>query len=482
MARYVPDKNLSLFAAVALGVGCTVGWGAFIMPGTTFLPKAGPVGAAIALACCALTALVIAVSYRYLMRRFPVDGGSFSFTMRAFGRHHAYICGWSLAIAYLIIIPANATALSLLTQATALDILQQGPVYSMAGYDTYLLEPIVYALVLGGFALLAAYGGRKAFVVESVFVSCMVVGLVVLCLGVLLVPTAPVTLDPAFHPGTSPVAGVLAIVAIGPWIFIGFGSASQLAGEFNFSPRKGGIVVLLAIVAALLSYLALNTLASACPPGFPTWAHYMDATVGYTGVAAFPLFQVVNVQLGQAGMVVLGLTMLAAIFSGVLGFYLVTTRLLVSMARNGVLSDWFGELGGSKRRPLHAVFFLFVASFVIACLGRNILQWIVSMSAAGAAVAFLYSCASAFKFARKEGKPLVSGLAALGVVASATLLAMLLVPQPALGVSLSWESILFAVAWAALGFNFYTPAVPHYDASSETIVIAEVPTAQETGA
>ena len=32
----------------ALSFGCAVGWGAFVMPGTTFLPIAGPLGTVLA--------------------------------------------------------------------------------------------------------------------------------------------------------------------------------------------------------------------------------------------------------------------------------------------------------------------------------------------------------------------------------------------------------------------------------------------------
>ena len=37
-------KYLSPVGAWALAFGCSVGWGSFVMPGTTFLPLAGPIG------------------------------------------------------------------------------------------------------------------------------------------------------------------------------------------------------------------------------------------------------------------------------------------------------------------------------------------------------------------------------------------------------------------------------------------------------
>ena len=38
------QKYLSPLGAWALAFGCAVGWGSFVMPGTTFLPIAGPLG------------------------------------------------------------------------------------------------------------------------------------------------------------------------------------------------------------------------------------------------------------------------------------------------------------------------------------------------------------------------------------------------------------------------------------------------------
>ncbi len=43
------DRYLSRLVVWAMAFGCMVGWGAFVMPGTTFLPAAGPAGTIIAL-------------------------------------------------------------------------------------------------------------------------------------------------------------------------------------------------------------------------------------------------------------------------------------------------------------------------------------------------------------------------------------------------------------------------------------------------
>ena len=61
------DRYLSPTDVWALSLGCIIGWGAFVMPGTTFLPVAGPLGTVVAMAISAAVMLVIGFNYFYLM-------------------------------------------------------------------------------------------------------------------------------------------------------------------------------------------------------------------------------------------------------------------------------------------------------------------------------------------------------------------------------------------------------------------------------
>lgn len=78
----------------AVAVGAIIGWGCFVMPGNSFLPAAGPVGTMIGLFFAAIMAFIIAQSYGYLIRKYPVEGGEFEYTRRAFGKKTAFVCGW----------------------------------------------------------------------------------------------------------------------------------------------------------------------------------------------------------------------------------------------------------------------------------------------------------------------------------------------------------------------------------------------------
>ena len=62
-------QYLGGFEAWALAFGCSVGWGAFVMPGTTFLPLAGPVGTVVAMAVGAIIMIIIRVDRMDMARQ-----------------------------------------------------------------------------------------------------------------------------------------------------------------------------------------------------------------------------------------------------------------------------------------------------------------------------------------------------------------------------------------------------------------------------
>jgi len=111
--RNVLSKSLSPINVWSLALGSIIGWRAFVMPGNLFLKTAGPLGTAIGMMIGAFIMIIIALSYGYLVQKFPVAGGEFVFAFKGFGRTHAFICAWFLGLSYLSIVPLNATVLGL---------------------------------------------------------------------------------------------------------------------------------------------------------------------------------------------------------------------------------------------------------------------------------------------------------------------------------------------------------------------------------
>ena len=87
---------LSPLAVVALSFGYAVGWGSFVMPGTTFLPDAGPVGTIVGILLGAAAMAVFAFNYHRMLLRVPGPGGAYAFATKAFGSDHGFLLGWFL--------------------------------------------------------------------------------------------------------------------------------------------------------------------------------------------------------------------------------------------------------------------------------------------------------------------------------------------------------------------------------------------------
>lgn len=88
--------------------------------------------------------------------------------------------------------------------------------------------------------------------------------------------------------------------------------------------------------AAAFAYIVM-TLVSVCsvPDGFPNWQAYIEGLDGMKGIAAVPTFFAAKSVMGTAGLVIMSLTAVAVILTGIIGGYRATTRVLATMARNG---------------------------------------------------------------------------------------------------------------------------------------------------
>ena len=68
----------------ALAFGSSLGWGAFVMSGTSFLPTAGPLGTILGFLFGIFTMLIICTNYNYMMNKFPDAGGTFTYTKESY--------------------------------------------------------------------------------------------------------------------------------------------------------------------------------------------------------------------------------------------------------------------------------------------------------------------------------------------------------------------------------------------------------------
>ena len=451
------EKNLSPVNVLSLAVGCMIGWGAFMLPGETFLPKAGPAGACIAMAIAAGIMVIAACNYSFMMQRFPVTGGAFTYTREAFGIHHSFICSWFLSLSYLAIVPLNGTALALICRVLFPRALQFGFHYTVAGYDIYLGEVLLASLVLIFFGFLSVKGVKFAGQFENGLVAALLIGIAVLTIACFLPgPADTQNLRPAFSPSTPALAGILGIVAVAPWAFAGYETIPQAVEEFNFSVNKTRMLMIASILTGGTIYILLNVItAMTIPPQYDNWAAYLNEAPSLAGLESMPTFHAARMLLGNVGLLFLGLAVLAAILSSIIGFYMATSRLLYSMSDSGLLPGWFGVISVKSKTPANAILFTMLASLGLLPFGRTALNWIVNMSSVGASIGALYTSLAAFKYAKAERKTSVMITAVLGTCSSIAFIALLLIPIPGSNASLSKASYVCLLVWVILGAVFH---------------------------
>lgn len=174
------------------------------MPGTTFLPVAGPVGTALGLLAGAAIMALIGFNYSYLMKRYPGAGGAYSYAKKTLGSDHGFLCAWMLILTYIAIIWANSTALSLIVRYLFGNIFCFGFSYEIAGFTVYFGEVLLSTSVLAATGLICPFSRKITKRVQIVCAVLQFAGVAVCFAAVAVHNGGFEKLLPAFAPGRNP--------------------------------------------------------------------------------------------------------------------------------------------------------------------------------------------------------------------------------------------------------------------------------------
>ena len=452
-------RHLSMLSAWGLSFGLAVGWGAFVMPGAEFLPSAGPLGTVVGIVVGALAMAIIGWNYHRMVTTLPGPGGAYLYAQRAFGSDYGYLAAWSLTLAYMAILWANATALVLLVRYMFGDVLQFGWHDTLAGFDIYLGEVLLSVAVMIVAGVVCLWRKYLAGRIQAALAVFMLIGVATCFFFALSRHEGGLpAMAPAFAPnGAKPLSQILRILAMMPWAFVGFEAVSHSSAEFGFSFKKLWRVLVAAIAASAAMYAMLAVFpVLSHPGGFATWTDYLTGSRGLAGLDSMPTFAAVRTAMGQGGVALLGCTMFAAIFTGIVGAVVAMSRLIYALSVDEVFPrwQWLGKLDRNAS-PRNAILLVVGVSLVIPFFGRTVIGWPVEVSSIGAAVAYCVTSASAFKLAKKAGDTLTCATGLAGVVMSIIFCLLLLVPNYISGNALSAESYLVLALWCIGGFALY---------------------------
>lgn len=291
-------RRIGFGLLTAYGVGIMVGAGIYVLVGV--VAEGAGIWAPLAFLLAGLVALPSALSYAELAARMPEAAGEVAFVEAGFAnRSLAILVGVSVVVAGII---------------SAAAVLRGGVGYFVTLVD---ISP-QWAIVIGGalLALVAVIGVLESLAIAALFTLAEVIGLMMVTwAGFSVEPVADWTARAAPEWG-----GILGVVALCFFAFIGFEDLENMAEEVRDPTRTMPRAILSALVITAVLYAIVSLAAVRAVP--------RDAL----GQSSQPLVLVWETAMGT-GAVFLSAIAVAAAANGVLAQIVMAARVLFGLGR-----------------------------------------------------------------------------------------------------------------------------------------------------
>lgn len=453
---------MSPVGAWSYGIGTAIGWGSLVVTTSQYLLKAGVVGSVLGIVVGTLVMVCIAYNYACLMNRYPDAGGSYTFVRHVFGHDHGFLLAWFLALAYLAVFWANATSLPLFSRFFLGSFFKVGYLYTIFDYEVYLGEVL---LTMGAVALvgLLCVGSKRVKQYLMIGLAIVFTVGIAVCFGSAMMGHGSTGRDfkPEFLINSSLISQVLGVTFMTPWAFIGFESISHSTEEFSFSRTKSFRVLLSVVITTALLYLMITVLsATAYPDRYTSWFAYLSDLGNCEGLEGLPPFYAAYRYLGDAGVVVLMLALLALVITSLIGNVVALSRLFVALGRDGVVPERLSNLN-KKGTPQSAILCIVAISILIPFLGRTPIGWIVDITTISAVIVYGFVSAAELKVGRTENNRLKIFTGFLGTSTMVILGVATVLPSLISTGELARETYLIVTVWALLGFVYFRYTLSH---------------------
>ncbi|WP_283749682.1 APC family permease [Bacillus mycoides] len=436
-------KVLSRFDVLFLAIGAMLGWGWVVLSGD-WVTSAGSIGAVIAFVIGGLLVIFVGLTYAELASAMPKTGGGLLYVKKAFGKKSAFIASWAMVLGYVSVVTFEAVALP-----TVVDYIlpnyQSIYLWTIGGWDVYL----TWAMIGMGGALLITiinyFGVKTAAVFQSIFTIFIVATGIMLVFGSSFNGDTK-NLEPFFINGAG---GVMAVLIMVPFLFVGFDVIPQVAEEVNLPFEEIGKLLIFSVVCAVVFYLLITVGVSMALDQNALLNTKLATADAMGAVFGSKIFANILIFGGLAGIVT---SWNAFIIGG--------SRVLYAMAKNEMIPAWFGKVHPKYKTPTNAIMFLGMLSFFAPLLGRPALVWIVNAGGLGIVVSYLLVSLSFLKLRKTEpnmARPFrVKNGKVVGSIAVILSIGFILLYMPGMPAALIWPyEWLMVLGWTILGGYFF---------------------------
>lgn len=369
------QRSMGLWQLTLLGISSVVGTGIFFVLGTA-VPKAGP-SVVLSFAVAAVVAGLGALCYVELAGAVPVSGSTYSYAYASLGEGAAYIVAWCLILEYGVAVSTVAVSWGqylnevgdTLFGVTLPDAISRPP-----GAGGYANIPALVVVLLC--SLLLARGTRESAAVNAVMV-CIKIGVLVFFVAVALTAFSSDNFSDFAPHGI----GGVTVAASGVFFsYVGFDAVST-AGEEVRNPRR---TIPLALLFTLLAVTTLYVAVAVAGVGAQPAERFGAQADAGEAVLAEILRDVTG--MGWPALV-LSAGAVVSIFSVVLVTLFGQTRILFSMARDGLVPELFRRVDRKRHTPVHNTWIVGVGVGLLAAFVP--LQHLADLTSLGTLIAFV---------------------------------------------------------------------------------------------
>ena len=449
-------RTLSASSLVALGVGCIIGAGIFVLTGNAAATNAGP-AVLLSFLLSAFVCGLAGLCYAEMASSVPVAGSAYTYSYATLGEIVAWIIGWDLILEYAF----GATAVAIGWSGYVVSFMQG---IGMPISPRLAASPLAFDSTTGVWSLTGAWINLPAMLIIAGITALLIVGTsessrvnnVIVAIKVTIVVLFIVAgafyfdtsnwvtaanpkgdfIPPNEGAGEFGWSGVLRGAAIVFFAYIGFDAVSTAAQEAKNPRRDMPIGILGSLFVCALLYMMVSFVLTGIVPydrlDVPDpIAVGIDAT-GLTWLK--PL-----VKLGA----VLGLT------SAILVLLLGQARILFSMANDGLLPAWAAKIHPRFRTPY--VSSLLIAAIVMVLAGTLPINMVAQLVSIGTLMAFAIVCVGVLVLrVRQPDMPRAFKTPAIWIVAPAGALSAVFLMFGLPGAT--WWRL---VIWGAIGLSVY---------------------------
>lgn len=441
-------RTLGLKELIVLGVGAVIGAGIFVITGQAAAEHAGP-ALTLSFVLAGLAAALAALSYAEFAAMLPVSGSAYVYAYATFGELLAWFIGWNVVAEYLLAVSSVAVGWSGygvgLLKSLGIHVptaLSSAPLSFKDGHLqlTGALLNLPALLIVAALTALLYRGTRQSTMFASVVVALKVI------VVVLFVVCGLQYVDPSlWHPYVPENqggdhygwAGVFRAATSVFYAYIGFDAVATAAQETRNPQRNvpAGILISLAICTVLYIIVA------AVLTGLVPYPQLGTAEPVATALAAHPPLAWLKL-LTQVGAV-------AGLTSVILVMHLGLSRILYTMASDGLLPTFFGAVHERHHTPHRTTLLVgAVGGILAAVFPLSLLGDLLSM---GTLLAFATVCVGVLVLRRSHPElprgfrvPAAPVVCSLGVLVCAFLLAQM-----------NLANWVLLGAWTLLGMLIY---------------------------